>query len=239
MRSNEQQSRRAVGYVRVSTEDQAREGVSLEAQQAKIRAWCEANDYELVAIHEDAGLSAKRADNRPGLQAALEQTCQERAALVAYSISRLSRSTRDMLAIAERLQQSDADLVSLTERIDTTSAAGRMIFGVLSVLAQFERELIGERTRDAMAHKARKGEAVGRAPRGMRIENGRLSPDPSSDGLALAQRARELRAEGLTLQAIADQLDAEGFRPERGSRLRASTIHYVLRNHHLSAHSAA
>jgi len=229
----------AVGYVRVSTEDQAREGVSLAAQRAKIAAWCTANAYTLIAVHEDAGLSGKRADNRPGLTQALEQACQERAALVSYSISRLSRSTRDLLAIAERLEHAEADLVSLTERIDTTSAAGRMVFGVLSVLSQFERELVGERTRSAMSYKRNKGEAVSRAPRGLRIQDGRLTADAESPGLALYRRARVLRAEGLTLAAIAARLESEGFRPERGERLRASTVHYLLRNPRLQAHSAA
>ena len=122
-KSTEAPSLKAVGYVRVSTEDQAREGVSLEAQRAKIEAWCAANGYELVAMHEDAGLSGSRADNRPGLQLALEQACHEKTALVAYSISRISRSTRDLLGIAERLEQAGADLVSLSERCWASSSA--------------------------------------------------------------------------------------------------------------------
>ena len=113
---------KAIGYIRVSTTEQASEGVSLEAQRAKIAAWAVANDYELVAIHEDAGITGTSMEKRAGLQAAIAATGKGMA-LVAYSISRLARSTADMLEIAAGLEKKGADLVSLTEKIDTTAAA--------------------------------------------------------------------------------------------------------------------
>lgn len=130
----------AIGYVRVSTEDQATEGVSLDAQKAKLAAWCLANDYEL---------SGGRADNRPGLQSAIEEACKTKSALVVYSLSRLARSTKDTIAIDEQLDKAGADLVSLSEKIDTTSAAGKMIFRMLAVMAEFEKDQISERTKMA------------------------------------------------------------------------------------------
>ena len=106
----------AVGYVRVSTEGQAADGVSLDAQRSRIEAWCRANDFELLALHVDAGLSGKRADNRPGLQTALADACRERGtALVVCSLSRLARSVKDTLEIAGRLDREGANLVSLGE----------------------------------------------------------------------------------------------------------------------------
>jgi DNA invertase Pin-like site-specific DNA recombinase len=126
---------RAIGYVRVSTAEQATEGVSLDAQRARIAAWARANDAELVDVFTDAGLSGGRADNRPGLQAALDRACSGQAALVVYSLSRLARSTRDAITISERLDTAGADLVSLSEKIDTTTAAGKMVFRMLAVLA--------------------------------------------------------------------------------------------------------
>ena len=114
---------KAVGYVRVSTEQQAGEGVSLEAQKAKIEMWCKANDCELIEVFVDAGISGKSMDKRPGLQRALVSSGKGMA-LVVYSLSRLARSTKDTLAISERLDKQGADLVSLSERIDTTGAAG-------------------------------------------------------------------------------------------------------------------
>ena len=111
---------KAIGYIRVSTEDQANEGVSLDAQRTKLQAWCVANDYELADIQVDAGLSGGRADNRPGLQSAIEQACKSKSALIVYSLSRLARSTKDTIAIGEKLDKAGADLVSLSEKIDTS-----------------------------------------------------------------------------------------------------------------------
>src|SRR3990170_126433 len=104
----EKRSRRATGYVRVSTERQVNEGVSLEAQRERIAAWCKATDHELSKVHTDEGLSGKRADNRPGLLAALEDVCREGGVLIVYSLSRLARSTRDAIAIADRLEKAGA-----------------------------------------------------------------------------------------------------------------------------------
>jgi len=145
---------KAIGYIRVSTASQADNGVSLDAQRDRIKAWCNANGYRLDTVYSDRGMSAKRADNRPQLQKALTATCKSRnAALVVYSLSRLARSTKDAISIAERLDKAGADLVSLSEKLDTTSAAGKMMFRLLAVLAEFERDLTSERTKTAMAHK--------------------------------------------------------------------------------------
>jgi DNA invertase Pin-like site-specific DNA recombinase len=218
------QGKRAIGYVRVSTAEQARDGVSLDAQRARITAWCAASGYELVALRADEGLSGKSAANRPALRAALGDACAGKAALVVYSLSRLARSTKDALAISERLAKAGADLVSLSEAIDTTSAAGKMVFRMLSVLAEFERDVIAERTRVAMQHKKAKGERVSReAAYGYRLDgNDRVIPD------AAEQRTVSLIAElytgGRSLRQIAAALDAADIRPRRGDRWHPQTV---------------
>src|SRR5689334_17391863 len=105
---------KAIGYVRVSSVGQAVEGISLDAQQAKIRAWCEANGYELADVFVDAGISGGRTDNRPGLQNALAAVCKGKGnVLVVYSLSRMARSTKDTITISERLEKAGANLASL------------------------------------------------------------------------------------------------------------------------------
>jgi DNA invertase Pin-like site-specific DNA recombinase len=214
----------AIAYVRVSTEQQATEGVSMAAQLERIRAYCLANGLELVAIHEDAGLSGKRADNRPGLQAALTDVCNRGGVLVVYSLSRLARSVSDSLAIIDRLQRAGADLASLTERIDTTSAAGKMLLTMLAAFAQFERDLTAERTTAALAHKKSLGQRVGTVPFGW---------DLATDGITLLENAAEqqtiatiraLRASGMTLQAIADRLNASATPTKKGTKWVHKTI---------------
>jgi site-specific DNA recombinase len=219
---------RAVGYVRVSTETQAVDGISLEAQRARIEAWCIANGYELVGLHMDAGISGKRADNRPGLQAALIEVSRTRgSALVVYSLSRLARSVKDTLEIAGRLDRIGADLVSLSEKIDTTSAAGRMVFRMLAVLAEFERDLCGERTKAALSLKKQRGECVGEVPLGWRRQGDRLVDDEA--GQRVVALIRHLRAQGMTLRAIAAELERVGaLRAKGGTRWDPKTVLRIL-----------
>ena len=219
--------RRAVVYCRVSTAGQAAEGVSLDAQRGRAEAWAAANGYTVAGTHVDAGLSGGRADNRPALQAALEQVCREGGALVVYSLSRLARSVRDTLTIGDRLDRAGADLVSLSESIDTTSAAGKMVFRMLAVLSEFERDLVSERTSMALAHKRSRGEHTGGdAPFGYRVAGGRLvALDPEQ---AVIARARELRSSGLSLRAVASRLAAEGAQSRVGRMFSAVQVARML-----------
>jgi site-specific DNA recombinase len=208
---------KATIYTRVSTTTQALEGVSMDAQEAKARAWAEGNGYELANLYTDAGISGKRATNRPGLQAALAEVCSQPGnVLVVYSLSRLARSTRDAIWIADRIEKAGADLVSLTERIDTTSAAGKMVFRMLAVLAEFERDLVSERTKAALAHKAAKGERIGEIPFGFTVANDgvKLLSDPTEQ--ATLADLRSMRTAGMSWQQIADEMNARGIRTKKG-----------------------
>jgi DNA invertase Pin-like site-specific DNA recombinase len=204
-----------VGYVRVSTEGQAVEGVSLDAQEARIRAWAASSGSTLASLHADT-LSGSRAANRPGLQTALSEVCQRRGVLAVFSLSRLARSTKDALAIAERLEKAGADLVSLSERIDTTTAAGKMVFRMLAVLAEFERDLISERTSSAMAHLRRTGRRIsGRVPFGYDLRGESLIPNQQEQ--AAVALIRSLRSKGRSLRGISQELRKRGIRTKGGS----------------------
>ncbi len=217
----------AIGYIRVSTDGQAQDGVSLDAQRAKIEAWAMLNDYELTAVHVDAGISGKSALNRPGLQDALND-CRKDSALVVYSLSRLARSTKDTIEISDRLAKSGADLVSLSEKIDTTTAAGKMVFRMLAVLAEFERDQIVERTVTAMQFKKSKGERVGAVPYGFTLDaNGvDLHPDPAEQDV-IAQ-AKELHTGGMSLRKIAAELKRRGMSARNGSEFQATQIQRMV-----------
>jgi len=207
----------AIGYVRVSTEAQAAEGVSLDAQRAKVAGYCGLHGLALAHIYADEGLSGKRADNRPGLQQAIDDACRFKRVLVVYSLSRLARSTRDAIDIAEQLAESGADLVSITEKIDTTTSMGRFFFTTVAALAQLERDQISERTRMALAHKRSRSERIsGIIPYGYRL---------ADDGVALVVAPEEqraigqicsLRQEGLSTREIGRQLNLLGLYPRQG-----------------------
>lgn len=202
--------RPAVGYLRVSTEEQALEGVSIAAQKGKVESYCQLHGLELVAVEIDEGISGKRSDNRPGLQKALTVAVKRKAALVTYSLSRLSRSTRDAIDIAEQLDRAGADLVSLSEKIDTTTAMGRFFFTTVASLAQLERDQVAERTRVALAHKRSQGERIsGLPPYGYDFtQDGKRLIANSSEQLVIDE-IRTRRSDGESLRSIANALNSK------------------------------
>lgn len=220
---------KAVGYVRVSTAGQAADGASLEAQRARIAATAAAAGLELVAVHADEGLSGKRADNRPGLVAALDAACRQRAVLVVYSLSRMSRSVTDTLTIIERLDRAGAGLVSITESIDTTTAAGRMMVTMISAFAAFERELTSERTATVLAHKRSQGQRTGTVPYGFTLDADGITLVEDTDEQIVLRRIEDCRRAGLSLRAIADELNAAGVIGKQGGTWHASTVASVLK----------
>jgi len=206
---------KAVGYIRVSTQGQVDDGVSLEAQEAKVKAWAELNGADPV-IFRDEGISGKRSDNRPGLQAALDAVGRGDA-LIVYSLSRLSRSTKDTLTIADALAKREADLVSLSEKIDTTTAAGKMVFRMLAVLSEFERDQVSDRTRFALAHKRNIGEKTGGdVPFGYQVKKGKLIPDAEEQ--KTVRLVLDLAGKGLSLREVCRQLEAAGVARKNGSK---------------------
>lgn len=168
-----------VGYCRVSTQEQAEEGCSIEAQKDKIQQWAELHDAEILDVFQDAGISGTKT-NRPGLLSAMETACQTRAVFVVYSLSRFSRSTSDTLRLTSQLQKAGAELVSVSEQIDTISAAGKMVFRILAVLNEFETELGGERTKAALDWRRRQGlKTGGYVPYGYTADkDGKLTKNP-------------------------------------------------------------
>lgn len=220
--------RPVVVYARVSTAGQVSDGVSLEAQESRARSWAAAAGRDVVGVHVDAGLSGGRADNRPALQAAIAAACKSRGALVVYSLSRLARSVSDTLTIARQLDDAGADLVSLSESIDTTSAAGKMMFRMLAVLSEFERDLVSERTRMSLAYLRAQGRHTGGgAPYGSRVESGSLKPEARE--LAVVTRARVLRSRGLSLRQVALELESSGDLSRSGRRFEAAQVARMTR----------
>jgi DNA invertase Pin-like site-specific DNA recombinase len=206
---------RVLGYVRVSTEEQADSRAGLEAQRAAIQRECERRGWQLVDVVEDAGYSAKDL-RRPGVRAALEELERGRAnALVVAKLDRLSRSMLDFTAVMAKAQKQGWALVALDCAVDTTTPAGEAMAHVLATFAQFERRLIGQRTREALAVKRKEGIRLGR---------------PQSISPKLARRIRTMRSRGMTLQAISDKLNAEGVpTPRGGSTWRPTSLRAVLR----------
>jgi site-specific DNA recombinase len=137
-------------YARFSPRPDANECDSFEKQTERCRAYCGVHGYEVIGKKHDNDMSGGRADNRPGLQAAIALACKHKAVLVVYKLDRLARHTRDVLEVLDRLQNSKADPASLVEQINSRSPVGNLFFTQLAAFAELEREQIRARTSAAM-----------------------------------------------------------------------------------------
>lgn len=202
-----------IGYVRVSTDEQGTRGVSLRGQREAIRAECERRGWRLVRFEEDV-LSA-RTMNRPGLQRALE-ACRsgEVGGIVAAKLDRLSRSILGFAGLLEEARRKGFNVAALDLGLDLSTPQGELVANVIASVAQWERRIIGERTRDALAVKRREGVRLGRP---------RTTPKP------VVTRVRRERAKGRTLREIADGLNTDGVpTAQGGERWHAGTVRLLL-----------
>lgn len=210
---------KAIGYVRVSTDEQAAEGYSLAAQRAKLEQYTSLHDMSLMTVCSDEGLSGKRCDNRPGLQHALDALKSGTAeALIVLKLDRLSRSTRDVLDLVERSARENWAVHSISEKLDTSSAAGRFVVTILAALAQMEREQIGERTSAAMSHMKRQGLRVGSIPFGFDLGQDGRTLVPNKREQAIIAEVRQLLASGWSRRRIATELNRRNI-PTKASGL--------------------
>ena len=203
-----------VGYVRVSTDEQGRSGLGLEAQEAALRHAAELRGWELVAIERDVGSGASR-KRRPGLEQALTR-CRsgETVGLVVAKLDRLSRSMLDFATLVEEAQRGRFGLVVLDQDFDLATASGRAMAGMLAVFATFERDLCSERTRAALAAARARGVVLGRAP---------LLPE------ATLRHVVELRQRGLSLRQVAARLNSDGITAPAGGQWNHAAVLRIVR----------
>lgn len=219
---------RVLGYTRVSTEEQAKEGFSLAFQQRKIKEFCQLRELKLVKILEDPGHSGKDT-KRPGLQELLARVPDpDIHGVVVYKLDRLSRSTRDLLEMVDDVfQKNKAEFYSVTEQVDTTTALGKFFLTIIGALAQMERDLISERTKAGMEESRRQGTYLGGLPLGFkRTKRGGLVSNPRE--VQIVARIHSLRASGQTLRSIAATLEAEGYPTKNGGHWHPQTVKLIL-----------
>jgi DNA invertase Pin-like site-specific DNA recombinase len=224
----------AIGYVRVSTQEQATEGVSLDAQRDRLRAYCKLHAIKLIDIKADEGISGSTLE-RPGLQAALQMLRRGRAnTLIVAKLDRLSRSLRDVCALVDDYFSNERyHLLSLCGMVNTHSAAGRMLMMNLANYNQFEREMISERTRDALQHMKSQGVRLGHAPYGYELsdkldDKGRRVLVPLAHEQAVLAKISAMRTDGLKMREIARRLNEAKIPARRGGIWRAQRICIVL-----------
>ncbi|MBL8786199.1 MAG: recombinase family protein [Deltaproteobacteria bacterium] len=220
-------TRRAVVYLRVSTDEQAESGLGLEAQEAAARKFCAAHGLTVVGVHRDEGVSGTvPADKRPGLTDALASLSRG-GVLVAARRDRIARSVGIAAVVEETARRAGASVATPDAPESDDPFAGAMR-SMMDVFAQLERALIASRTRGALAAKRARGEKTGGdAPIGFDVgADGRKLVANESEARALAL-VKSLRDEGLSIRAIAERLNAESV-PARGGRWHATTVARLL-----------
>jgi DNA invertase Pin-like site-specific DNA recombinase len=220
-----------VGYIRVSTDEQADKGVSLKVQREKIEAYCNLYNLTLCNVYEDAGESGKSL-KRPGIQSALfSLRNKESEGIVVAKLDRLTRSISDWQTLIETYfcERAGKQLFSVTDSIDTRTAAGRLVLNVLLSVAQWERETIGERTKAALRYKMSRQERVGKIGYGYYL---------ADDAKTLVKHPAEqetisiihtLKQSGYPLRAIANELSNRGITTKEGkAKWSHATVQRIL-----------
>lgn len=224
---------KALGYIRVSTEEQAATGHGLEVQDRAIRSFAQSQGYELIDVLSDPGVSGARAPReRPGFRRVLELAeAQAFSVLLVWKFDRLARSLLFSVTTVSELQERHGVVLrSVTEPIDTATPMGAMIFAILASFAAEERRVITGRTLAGKKEKAtRGGFAGGAAPLGYTKDlRGGLAIEDSE--AAVVRHIANLRQQGLSFRAIAKALNFEGCPSKRGGRFHPSTVRYILDN---------
>ena len=220
---------KAIGYVRVSTEEQAKEGISLEAQEEKIKAFCLAKGWELVKIFSDAGCSAKNL-KREGILF-LISFCEKKMCdiVVIYKLDRLTRNVRDLgYLLQDVFEKNGIAFSSVQDSFDTTTASGRLILNFLGCIAQWEREVIAERTKDVLAYKKENFKIYGPIPFGFKRKKDKLLPCKKE--LSVVKLIYNLREKGESFQDIVDHLKNKSIPTKNNKKWSKSTIYQILKN---------
>ncbi len=204
-------------YVRVSTEEQAKEGISIDAQIDRCKAFCKAKGWSVYQIYTDAGASAGSL-KRPALKNLLEDAKAKKFnLLLVYKTDRFSRNLKDLLFTLEDLKKQGVHFTSVTEPIDTTSAMGEAFFQIIGVFAQLERGMVKERVNMAFDKKISSGEVLNRAPMGYTYKDRKLVIVPE-EALKIKE-IFEMQAARISYKDICEKFD-----------LSVSTFYEIIKN---------
>lgn len=225
--------KRAVLYIRVSTTEQVREGVSLAAQEERLLAYCTLMDLEPVAVIREEGISAsKHLATRPGGSELMALITKKKVAhVVALKLDRLFRDAEDALHQTKSWDKTGITLHLVDmggQSLNTSSAIGRMMLTMMAGFAEMERSLIAERTEQALIHKKNHLEAYSPTPYGFDREGNALVENPEEQAVIIKVKA--WRADGWSLRKIVAELNRQEIATKQGGQWYASTVKYMLDN---------
>ncbi|RLF47315.1 MAG: recombinase family protein [Thermoplasmata archaeon] len=215
-------------YARVSTEDQAKEGFSLDSQLEKLRSYCKARGWEIAGEYVDDGYSGRDV-RRPAYQKMMEDIDKWDVLLV-MKMDRIHRNSKNFMLMMEQLRQKNKEFVSMTESLDTSTAMGRFVMDIIQRIAQLESEQIGERVYDGMRQKAKQGKGLlgSPAPYGYEYDDGALKP--VKEEIEVVKKIFSEYLNGKSIGSIAEWLNENGVKTKKGGKWDRKTISRILSN---------
>lgn len=219
-------------YIRVSTEDQAKDGFSINAQKEKLTKYAEANDWKIFDYYIDDGISGKNLDGRPEVTRLLNDVESGRINnVLIYKLDRLTRSVRDLIYLIELFEKHNCTFNSQTEKIDTSNAVGRMFVKIIGIFAEFERENLAERVSFGYEQKTREGNYTNtNGVYGYDYIIGEQKIIVNNEEKELVNRIYDLYIDGMSLWKIARLLNMERVKTKRGGNWCANTVKSILNN---------
>ena len=219
-----------LGYIRVSTKLQSEKGNSLKLQKSKIKDYCRLNDFELIEIYEDKGISGMSIDKRDGYKEMVNYlTNNDIDGIVVWSLSRLGRKMKDVVEFMDILKENNINFFSIKENLSNNDKVGSLIMNILGSINEFEVEVIRERIRDVKRNKKSNGEVYGRLQYGWDNVNGKLIKNKFE--FSTIKRIKNLRSRGYSWRNIANRLNNDNISSKEGKIWYDGSLYNMMRSY--------
>ena len=221
--------KKVIGYVRVSSEIQKRKNNSIPLQKKKIKEYCSLNDFDLIDVYEDDGVSGMSIDKRNGFKRMVEFMKENKIdGIVVWSLSRLGRKMKDVVEFMDFLKSNNIGFFSIKENLSNDDKIGSLIMNILSSINEFEVEVIRERIKDIKRNKKENGEVYGRMMYGFDNEMGKMVENKEEK--RIIRRVKNLRSRGWSWRKISNRLNDEGIKSKEDKIWYDGSLYNMMRN---------
>ena len=219
-----------LGYIRVSTKLQSEKGNSLKLQKSKIKDYCKLNDFNLIEIYEDRGISGMSIDKRDGYKEMVNYlTNNDIDGIVVWSLSRLGRKMKDVVEFMDILKKNNINFFSIKENLSNNDKVGSLIMNILGSINEFEVEGIRERIKDVKRNKKQNGEVYGKLQYGWDNINGKLIKNDFE--FRVIKRIKNLRSRGYSWRKISNRLNKDNISSKDGGIWYDGSLYNMMRSY--------
>ena len=219
-----------LGYIRVSTKLQSEKGNSLKLQKSKIKDYCKLNDFNLIEIYEDRGISGMSIDKRDGYKEMVNYlTNNDIDGIVVWSLSRLGRKMKDVVEFMDILKKNNINFFSIKENLSNNDKVGSLIMNILGSINEFEVEVIRERIKDVKRNKKQNGEVYGKLQYGWDNINGKLIKNDFE--FRVIKRIKNLRSRGYSWRKISNRLNKDNISSKDGGIWYDGSLYNMMRHY--------